>query len=152
MSQFCGDAVDEPEGNFDGLLAGEAVAYFKEQEGDAVSEPGLAADFWAKGSLVCPTVGEADGADLKEVGVGFAGVEVEADFASPVVWGAEQLQEVFFDALGRDGGKFGGEGDEAGGFFVFAQGGRREGLAAAEEELTGAAFDGAEVCSGEGCG
>ena len=28
VSQFGGDAVDEPEGDFDGLFAGEAVAYF----------------------------------------------------------------------------------------------------------------------------
>lgn len=152
MSQFCGDAVDEPEGDFDGLFAGEAVADFKEQEGDAVSQPSLAMDFGAEGNLVRPAVGEAGGADLEEVGVGFAGGEVKSDFASPVVWGAEQLQEVFFDALGGDGGEFGGEGDEAGGFFIFAQRGRGEGLAAAEEELAGAAFDGAEVCGGEGCG
>lgn len=152
MSQFCGDAVDEPEGNFDGLFAGEAVAYFKEQKGDAVSQPSLAADFGAEGNLVRPAVGEAGGADLEEVGVGFTGAEVKSDFAAPAVWCAEQLQEVFFDALGGDSGEFGGEGDEAGGFFVFAQRGRREGLAAAEEELAGAAFDGAKVCGGEGCG
>ena len=150
--QFCGNAVDEPEGDFDGLFAGEAVAYFEEQEGDAVSEPCLAADFWAEGNLVCPTVGEAGGADLKEVGVGFAGVKVEADFAAPAVWGAEELQEVFFDALGGNGGELGSEGDEAGGFFIFAQRGGREGFAAADEELAGAAFNGAEVCGGGGCG
>ena len=150
--QFCGDAVDEPEGDFDGLFAGEAVAYFEEQEGDAVSEPCLAADFGAEGNLVCPTVGEAGGADLEEVGVGFAGVKVEADFAAPAVWGAEELQEVFFDALGGNGGEFGSEGDEAGGFFIFAQRGGGEGFAAADEELAGAAFDGAEVGGGGGCG
>lgn len=62
------------------------------------------------------------------------------------------MQEIFFDALGGNGGKFGGEGDEAGGFFVFAQRGRREWFAAADEELTGAAFDGAKVCGGEESG
>lgn len=37
VSQFRGNAADEPEGDFDGLFAGEAVAYFEEQEGHAVS-------------------------------------------------------------------------------------------------------------------
>lgn len=149
MSQFYGDAVDEPEGDFHGAFAGESIAYFKEQKGDAVSKPHLAADFGANDNLVCPAVGKAGGADLEEVGIGFAGAEVKADFAAPAVWGAKQLQEVFFDALGGNGGEFGSESDEAGGFFVFKQEGRGEGFTAADEELTGAAFDGAEVRGGE---
>lgn len=83
--QFCGNAVDEPEGNFDRTFAGKSIAYFKKQEGNAVSKPHLAADFGADDNLVCPTVGEAGGADLEEIGVGFAGAEVKADFAPPAI-------------------------------------------------------------------
>ena len=85
MPQFRGDAVNEPEGDFYRTFAGESIAYFKEQKGDAVSKPRLAADFRANDNLICPTVGKAGGADLEEVGVGFAGVEVNADFAAPAV-------------------------------------------------------------------
>ena len=59
------------------------------------------------------------------------------------------MQEALFDALGGNSGEFGGESDESGGFFVFDQVRRREWFAAADEELTGAAFDGAKICGGE---
>lgn len=85
VPQFRGDAVNEPEGDFYGAFAGESIAYFKKQKGDAVSKPRLTADFGANDNLICPTIGKAGGADLEEVGVGFAGAEVKANFASPAV-------------------------------------------------------------------